>query len=147
MPLSSLCRGLLSTLAHYSTTADAVLNLQKPARRFSDLTLYTAAAGSVLASQRVMLERLGPDVPALSPEQLRPVFQQQLRQVGVWLAKQPHVRTLFVDYDRVLAVPGAAAKAVAAFLDTALETATMAAAVDPALYRQSREARRLAAGG
>lgn len=38
-----------SGLAHYSITAQAVLNLKKPAKRLGDLTLYTAAAGSALA--------------------------------------------------------------------------------------------------
>ncbi|MGR6036564.1 MAG: alkaline phosphatase family protein [Candidatus Nitrosoglobus sp.] len=94
----------------------------------------------VLASQRAMLERLGRETASMPPEQLRAVFQQQLRQIELWLAKQSNIQTLFVDYDGVLQESAATAKAVNTFIGGNLKVDAMAAAVDPILHRQRREA-------
>ena len=92
----------------------------------------------VLDSQQVMLERLRRGANLTPPVQLRAVFQRQLRQVELWLAEQPNVRTLFLEYARVLADPAATAMAVNAFLGGTLRTDRMAATVDPALHRRRR---------
>jgi hypothetical protein len=87
-----------------------------------------------------MLERLGRETASMPPEQLRAVFQQQLRQIELWLAKQLNSQTLFVDYDGVLQDSAATAKAVNTFIGGNLKVDAMAAAVDPILHRQRREA-------
>lgn len=51
------------------------------------------------------------------------------------LDRQPGVRALYVQYNDVLGDPAAQAARVAAFLGLPLDVAAMAAAVDPALYR------------
>jgi len=90
----------------------------------------------VLASQRVMLERGGRERSFREPERLRRAFAQQLRRVEAWIARQPHVSALVVDYGRVVADPEAAARALADFLGVGLDVAAMAAAVEPALHRR-----------
>lgn len=91
--------------------------------------------GEVLASQDRMLERRGqPKGP--DPTLMRSHFQRHLDTVTAWLGTQHHIRVLYVDYTNVLSDPPAAAQAIASFLETAVDTAQMAASVDPALYRQ-----------
>jgi hypothetical protein len=99
----------------------------------------------VLASQRIMLERLGRETASMQPKQLRAVFQQQLRQIELWLTKQLNVHILFVDYDSVLQDSAITAKAVNAFVGGNLKLNAMTAAVDPTLHRQRRKV--LTAGG
>ena len=88
-----------------------------------------------LASQERMLERRGQ--PA-GPDRglMRTHFQRHLETVTAWLSAQKHVRVTYCDYATVLTDPQAAAQAIAEFLDAAVDTAQMAAAVDPTLYRQ-----------
>lgn len=88
----------------------------------------------VLASQHAMLKRDGK--AGADPALLRKVFEGQLAQLDTWLAAQPAIRVLPVDYHRVVREPQAVADAVAGFLGLDLDTAAMTQAVDPALHRE-----------
>jgi nucleotide-binding universal stress UspA family protein len=90
----------------------------------------------VLASQRAMLQRLGRRGADLSPERLAAAFSEQLRRVQEWLARQPHVSVLTLDYREVIEHPLGVSRRINEFLGGALDPAKMAAAVDPLLYRQ-----------
>jgi tetratricopeptide (TPR) repeat protein len=94
----------------------------------------------VLASQRVMLENLGRDTVKLTDEQLEQAFRRQLKQVRVWLAKQPNIKTLFVAHRDALDDPLGAAERVNDFLGGALDPMAMAGVVDSSLYRQRARA-------
>nr|WP_197702515.1 tetratricopeptide repeat protein [Candidatus Nitrosoglobus terrae] len=93
----------------------------------------------VLDSQRIMLEHLSHKAASIPPEQLRAVFQQQLRQIELWLVEQLNIRILFIDYGGVLQDPAATATAVKAFVGVNLKLDAMIPSVDPMLYRQRRE--------
>lgn len=91
----------------------------------------------ILASQKKMLERLGktggPDIPDAVMAEL---FRKQLDKFFAWVPEQPHVKLVEVAYNRM--VGGEAESLIAeidAFLDGGLDTAAMAAVVDPSLYR------------
>jgi hypothetical protein len=90
----------------------------------------------VLASQAAMLARDGK--PAGDPVVLAKAFESQLAQVHAWLANQADIAVLPVAYHDMLHDPMAAATAVDGFVDGGLDTAAMAAVVDPALHRQRR---------
>lgn len=90
----------------------------------------------VLQSQKTMLERLGRDAAKLTDAQLEQAYRQQLKQVGIWLARQPNIKTLFIAHREAIAEPHAVATKVNKFLGGALDTHAMAAAVDRSLYRQ-----------
>jgi hypothetical protein len=92
----------------------------------------------VLASQRAMLQRegkAGGDAAVLTR-----AFETQLAQIDTWLAAQAAVTVLRVPYRGVISEAPAVAAEVNAFLGLDLDTAAMARAVDPALYRQRGEA-------
>jgi hypothetical protein len=88
----------------------------------------------VIASQQAMLAREGKtSAPAAA---LSKIFTSQLAHVEQWLAHQPCFLTRHVDYHRVLRDPLGSSEEIARFLALPMDTAAMAGAVDPQLYRQ-----------
>ena len=98
----------------------------------------------ILSSQEKMLARRGePSGPDRAT--MRRHFERHLTGLEEWLSRQAHVRLLDCPYTDVVTNPRATAREVAAFLSLTLNEEGMAAAVDPALYRQ--QARRDAPRG
>lgn len=93
----------------------------------------------VLASQQRMLERLGEQGASIPAERLKQVFAQQIEKVCVWLAEQPHFEVVKIDYRDVVSDPESQARRVSDFLGGSLDLASMAAVVNPSLYRQRRD--------
>ncbi len=89
----------------------------------------------VLASQCKMLARRGEPVDAIPDARLAPIMERHLAKVAAWLANQPQVETLDVDYNALVADPRPWAEAVNRFLGGGLDVDRMAAAVRPDLYR------------
>lgn len=87
----------------------------------------------MLASQEKMLERLGK--PAAPRDEIRRAFTQHLDRLFAWLKDQPNMHVLFVRYQDLLANPREEAGRVSEFFGGRLDVDKMAAAVDPALYR------------
>jgi hypothetical protein len=87
----------------------------------------------VLASQRKMLLRRGKPVGA--DDEMRRSLELHLAKLNVWLDAQPHIAVRRVGYNALLGQPLAEAGRVAEFLGRPLDVERMAAAVDPALYR------------
>lgn len=92
--------------------------------------------GEVVASQEAMLARQGSD--AATSGDPRGVYADHLTQVERFIARRPCFTKLDVDYADALADPHGTAEKVATFLGGKLDTAAMAAAIDPALRRQKR---------
>jgi hypothetical protein len=92
----------------------------------------------VLASQRRMLLRRGRPVDEVPDEEMAETFRRHVERLREWLARQPNFAVLYVDHREVLERPSDAAIRVASFLGLSLDAERMAAAVDPALYRQRR---------
>jgi hypothetical protein len=96
------------------------------------------AMPEVLASQRQMLIRRGANPDAVGDAEMARLFQKHLAQVDAWIAKQPHIARLDVDYGALMARPAEFAARISQFLGCGLDEARMAQAVDPNLYRQGR---------
>lgn len=92
----------------------------------------------VLASQRVMLARRGPAPDEAEDACLLPVLEEQLARLERWLTSREDLAWLGIDYAELVAEPGRVAARMNAFLGGGLDTAAMAASVDPALHRQRR---------
>jgi len=88
----------------------------------------------VLASQKIMLQRQGKPSGTDDATLLR-IFQKELAKVDQWLRSQPNFSLLDVDYNQLVAQPQLQAARINAFLGGRLNVAAMAAAVDPAQYR------------
>jgi hypothetical protein len=63
-------------------------------------------------------------------------FQEHLKRVRVWLANQPNMDVLYVDYNALMANPDPEIKAVAEFLGVMEKLESMLAVPDKKLYRQ-----------
>ena len=90
----------------------------------------------VIASQDTMLRRSGSTTGTIDPRMLARHFETQIRQSEAWLRQQPNFAVLYVNYADIVRDPATAAGAVADFLGGGLDTAKMAASVEPQLYRQ-----------
>jgi len=89
----------------------------------------------VIASQRLMLDRRGREGAALTREQLRTTYQEQLRRVTEVLESRK-LPVLRVSHQEAIRNPAALATSVASFLGLSLDRAAMSAAIDPTLHRQ-----------
>lgn len=89
----------------------------------------------ILASQKQMLIRRGK--PSEGDDQkMAEMFQEHLKRVHVWLANQPNMEVLYVDYNALMANPAPGIKAVAEFLGLSDHLEAMLAVPDKNLYRQ-----------
>ncbi len=94
------------------------------------------AMPEVLASQRQMLIRRGEDPNKIPDDVIAKLFEKHLKQVNDWIGQQPNVERLDVNYNEMLKNPQPFIEQIDAFLGRQLNTARMAAVVDPALHRQ-----------
>jgi tetratricopeptide (TPR) repeat protein len=91
--------------------------------------------GEVLASQRKMLQRSGARGARLDDEALRRTFAAQLRRVAAHLARRPCFERIEMDYNALLADPLPQLARLVEFLGLEADPASLAAAIDPRLYR------------
>jgi len=89
----------------------------------------------VLASQRKMLARRDEPADQVSDAELTRLFEKHLRKVEGWLAAQPNISVLDVDYNEMLRDPGPYISQINTFLGNSLDATKMARVVDPGLYR------------
>lgn len=89
----------------------------------------------ILASQRQMLVRRG-EANESDDQKMAEMFQEHLKRVRVWLANQPNMDVLYVDYNALMANPNPEIKALAEFLGLNEHLDAMLAVPDQKLYRQ-----------
>ncbi|HEX2477041.1 MAG TPA: sulfotransferase family protein, partial [Lacipirellulaceae bacterium] len=92
----------------------------------------------VLASQRTMLERNGATNDGASDEQMARLFIAELSAFGKWVAQQQHIRTIDVDYNRILSEPRGELERVKSFLGVGLDVDAMVDVVEESLYRNRK---------
>jgi hypothetical protein len=106
-----------------------------PTDRAYRVILMRRDLGEMVASQRLMLERLGRDAGKLSDERKAEIFAAQLDETERRLRAQPCFACLAVDYNALVAEPRPHAARVAEFLGGGLDVEAMCAVVDPSLWR------------
>ena len=89
----------------------------------------------ILASQKQMLIRRGENSDG-NDQEMAEMFQEHLKRVRVWLANQPNMDVLYVDYNALMADPDPEIKAVTEFLGITNNLEAMLAVPDKKLYRQ-----------
>ncbi len=88
-----------------------------------------------IESQKKMLLRRGEDPNKVSDEEVLSLLRKHLDMVDQWLARQPNIRTLDVQYHEMIAHPAEGAARLNAFLGGDLDHQAMARVVDETLYR------------
>jgi hypothetical protein len=94
------------------------------------------AMPEVLASQRQMLIRRGEDPDKFDDEEVAELFEKHLHKIDAWLAQQPHMRRLDVDYNALIENPRPHLERINRFLDEGLDVEKMIGVVDVSLHRQ-----------
>lgn len=90
----------------------------------------------VLASQDRMMQRLGKVVPPAPTDSVRGAFEQHIQQIRGWLAAQPNIAVLYVEYGAVLQDAHGEASKIKAFLGQDLDVDAMTQQVERSLYRE-----------
>lgn len=90
----------------------------------------------VLASQNVMLKRLGTQGAGISDDKLIEKYDIHLNQVTAWLADKDNFDVLYIDFKDVVQHPHDTAATVNTFLGKAMDTTAMGSVVEQKLYRQ-----------
>ena len=115
----------------------ALLKHLPPAYRY-EVVFMRRDLGEVLASQRRMLVRRGEPTETVPDERMAELFKRHLDEVEAWVAGQPNMTVLYVEYRDVLEDAAGQARRVSEFLSCALDVGAMASIVDRSLYRQRR---------
>ncbi len=88
----------------------------------------------ILASQRKMLARRN-ETSTISDADMEAQFQEHLKAIKYWLARQPNMEVMYVDYNRMMADPDAYCQKIADFIGLPLDVARMRAVPNASLYR------------
>lgn len=90
----------------------------------------------ILASQRLMLQRLEKEGAGASDEEMAGQFGKHLQNIGTWLSTQSHIKVLYLKYNDIIQDPLTCAQSVNRFLGGWLHEEDMAQIVETSLYRQ-----------
>jgi hypothetical protein len=112
-----------------------VLLRDLPPDRACRVLLMRRDLGEMLASQRLMLERLGRQPGKLSDERMAEIFAAQLDETERWLRGHAAFSCLALSYNDVVADPRPHVARLAEFLGGGLDENAMCAVVDPTLWR------------
>jgi hypothetical protein len=92
----------------------------------------------VLASQQVMLDRMGKSAGTLEDQKVAELFRSQLQKYEEWIVRQPNFSVLDVSYNELLETPAEPVEQINVFLGGGLDVAAMREVVEPSLYRNRR---------
>lgn len=124
------CRGkALKMISNYLYSLDKRLRYQ--------VIFMKRDMNEILRSQRTMLKNLGWE-ENVSEGEIEERFENHLRQVMIWLARQPNIDVLYLTYKEVLKEPIKKAEELGRFLQYKLDTVKMAATVDQSMYRNRK---------
>jgi hypothetical protein len=88
----------------------------------------------ILASQQKMLHRRG-EAPGSSDTEMETQFREHLRLTKYWLARQPNMDVLYVDYSQLVEDPEAYVQRIADFIGVPVDVSRMLNVPNERLYR------------
>lgn len=105
-----------------------------PAKHHYKVIFMERSLAEVLASQKKMLVHRNEPSTAGDAE-MEQEFQKHLGATKYWLARQPNIEVLYVDYHAMLVSPDADCRRVADFLGLAVDVERMCGVPNERLYR------------
>ena len=88
----------------------------------------------ILASQQKMLHRRG-EAPGSPDPEMETQFREHLRLTKYWLARQPNMDVLYVDYSKLVENPEAYGQRIADFIGVPVDVSRMLNVPNERLYR------------
>jgi hypothetical protein len=113
-----------------------IMNLPSDAR--FKVIFMQRAMKEVLSSQKKMLGRLGQQDDKVEDDKMKKIYQEHLKQVNAWIAKQPNIEVLYVNYNTMLDNPLESLQKINEFLGGDMDMKVMAGVVDKELYRERK---------
>lgn len=101
--------------------------------------LMRRAMSEILASQRQMLIRRGENPDKFSDEEIGRLFEKHLEKVNAWIAKQPNITCIEVNYNEMLQDSATQLARIDQFFDHTLDVKKMQQVIDHRLHRQRAE--------
>ena len=126
----------LSTAAGRGVKIVSALLMALPPNIPAQVIFMQRDLDEVVRSQRAMLERMSKPTQHLDLDSLRDEYAAHLNAVRAWMRTRQNLTWLDVDYVGLVCAPEQHTPKVAAFLGGKLDSAAMAAAVEPSLYRE-----------
>jgi len=117
----------------------ALLKHLPPSYRYKVIFMKRAMP-EILASQRQMLIRRCEPTDKVPDDKMAAMFSKHVSQVEAWLAGQPNIDVLYINYNDVLNDPRSHAERINIFIGGSLAVQEMISVVDHALYRQQHSA-------
>jgi hypothetical protein len=105
-----------------------------PARHQYKVLFMEREIKEILASQQKMLHRRG-EAPASSDDEMEAQFRQHLAATKYWLARQPNMDVLYVDYNKLIENPDAYGQVIADFISLPVDVSRMLGVPSERLYR------------
>jgi hypothetical protein len=105
-----------------------------PAKYHYKVVFMEREIKEILASQQKMLERRSED-SRITDEELETQFREHLKATKYWLARQPNMSVMYVDYNKLMRDPAAYCQPVADFLAVPLDVSRMVSVPNERLYR------------
>ena len=111
----------------------ALLEHLPPQRRYKVLFMEREIK-EILASQQKMLHRRG-EAPGSPDGEMETQFREHLRLTKYWLARQPNMDVLYVDYNTLVEKPEAYGQTIADFIGVPVDVSRMLNVPNERLYR------------
>ncbi|MCL4529208.1 MAG: sulfotransferase [Chloroflexi bacterium] len=96
--------------------------------------------GEILASQRKMLARRNEESKT-SDAEMASQFREHLAAIKFWIARQPNIEVLYVDYNKMLSNPDEYCQNIAEFIGLPVDVEKMRSVPDEHLYRNRSSTR------
>lgn len=93
----------------------------------------------VLSSQKKMLGRLGKGDDNIPDDKMAKTYEDHVKQVKAWLARQANIEVLYVNYNTMIAEATESLEKVNTFLGGGMDVKKMASVVDRELYRERKQ--------
>jgi rubrerythrin len=105
-----------------------------PAGHHYRIVFMERSIKEVLASQRKMLNRRNEEAK-VSDDEMEDQFRKHLADIKYWLARQPNMEVLYVDYNQLISNPDEHCPKIAEFVGVPIDQAKMRSVPNERLYR------------
>lgn len=92
------------------------------------------AIKEILASQQKMLARRN-EKSIITDAEMQKQFEEHLKAIKYWLARQPNIDVIYVEYNKMIANPGEYSAKIADFLGVPVDVEKMNSVPNERLYR------------
>ena len=136
-PVKQLANGQFSWLASANGKVVKIISAlleYLPGDHSYKVIFMERAIQEILASQQKMLSRRN-EKSVTDDAEMQKQFEQHLAAIKYWLARQPNIDVIYVEYNKMIASPGEYCARIAEFLDVPVNVEKMRSVPNERLYR------------